>query len=56
MIKRFWAYLVSGMASTLGAIIITKVSKAIDQDGIKDKLKAKINKLKNRIHKEKDEP
>lgn len=56
MLKRIWAALLTGMATTLGAIVVTKASEAIDQSNVKDWLKNKFDNLKNRIHRKKDEP
>lgn len=56
MLKHFWKALLGGMASTLGAIIVTKASKALDQTDTKDWLKDKFDRLKNQIHRRKNGP
>lgn len=56
MLKKFWAAFLTGMASTLGAIVITEASKSAELNDVKSWLKNKFNKLKNRIHRRKNEP
>lgn len=56
MLRKFWIAFLTGMASTLGAIIVTRASKELDQASTKGWLKDKFDKLKSHLRKKKNGP